>query len=145
MKTQRLQPPDLKIVAVEPAPGQWRQWFKSGSAWMFRTLLLGLIVGAIAYNQYALTSVVKMVEELKKGLLLKDAEIPIEQTLEKKGLKWRGDHILFDPVANVALGTEYLVYLANEFRGERQLRAAYQQGPARARHIRGGETYVSNP
>lgn len=63
----------------------------------------------------------------------------------KAGVPWKGDEILFDPVKNVELGTAYLAYLSQDFRGDKLLRAAYQSGPNWVRKNMKGELYARDP
>jgi soluble lytic murein transglycosylase len=60
------------------------------------------------------------------------------------GLPWRGEQTLFDPVANVRIGTAYLAELLDRFGSQELALAAYNIGPTRlARRLARGE--VRNP
>lgn len=60
------------------------------------------------------------------------------------GLPWRGRQTLFDPVANVRIGTAYLAELLDRFGSEELALAAYNIGPTRlARRLARGD--VRNP
>lgn len=78
---KRLQTPEYRIVMVQRE--RFREW-KTAGLWCFRLLLLSLIVGIFLYNQYALSSVMKTVEELKRSLLTTRAELPIKRMLEER-------------------------------------------------------------
>lgn len=211
MTKKRPKTPKHKVVMVHK--DRWRSLRVTG-VWFFRLALLFLAAGVFIYNQYALSSVRKTVEELKKSLLTTKAELPIKRMLdehaggrlteleririakwifskgvegvdpyftldlirrestfdpkarshkgalglmqilpstgrwlaEREGIAWAGEETLLDPLTNVQLGTAYLEHLAQEFKGERLLRAAYQSGPTRVREkiIKGGR-YARNP
>lgn len=52
-----------------------------------------------------------------------------EWMAKKVKMKWRGDKTLNDPVANIKLGTAYLAWLRERFKGQGQLYvAAYNMG-----------------
>jgi soluble lytic murein transglycosylase len=59
---------------------------------------------------------------------------------DRNGLPWRGERTLFDPEANVRIGTAYLAELLDRF-GSRELAlAAYNIGPTRlARRLARGD------
>ena len=51
---------------------------------------------------------------------------------ERIGVEWRGPDTLFDPIANVRLGTAYLRELADRYDGDVNVAlAAYNWGPGR--------------
>ena len=52
----------------------------------------------------------------------------------KAGVRWRGTGTLYDPVANIRIGTSYLAWLVQEFDGDIPLAlSAYNQGIGRVR------------
>lgn len=81
MAKRRLRTPAYRIVEVRR---DRLGWMKMGFLWSFRLLLLGLMLLVLIYNQYALSSAVKTVEELKRSLLLKETEYPIKKMLDER-------------------------------------------------------------
>jgi len=79
MTRKKLRAPAYKIVEIRR--DLWKP-VAVVSSWVFRLILLGLAVGILIYNQYALSTAVRGVEELKRSLLLNKAELPIKERLD---------------------------------------------------------------
>ena len=63
-----------------------------------------------------------------------------EEVAAKLGVRWTGPAMLFDPVTNVRLGTEYLRQLVERYQDIPTALAAYNWGPTRiGRKMRAGE------
>lgn len=71
--------PEFRIVVVRR--DLWKP-FRTTAGWLFRFLLIGIGVGVVVYNQYALSTAVGTVQELKRSLLLNKAELPIKKMLD---------------------------------------------------------------
>lgn len=79
MTQKKPKTPEYRIVEVKR---DCLKPVRTASAWLLRLLLLGLAVGILIYNQYALSSAVKAVNDLKRDLLLNQAEYPIKKMLD---------------------------------------------------------------
>jgi soluble lytic murein transglycosylase len=63
-----------------------------------------------------------------------------EEVADRLGIVWTGDSMLFDPVINVRLGSEYLRWLIERYDDVATGLAAYNWGPTRiARKMQRGE------
>src|SRR3989338_39542 len=78
---KRPKTPGFEIVVVKK---NRLQSLRTGVPWFFRVLVFFLVVGTMAHNQYALSSVKQMVSDLKKSLLMTEVEAPIKKLLDKE-------------------------------------------------------------
>jgi soluble lytic murein transglycosylase-like protein len=107
-----------------------------------RDLLLGVIRIESAFNNFARSD---------KGALGLMQVLPStgEQVARDLGIEWNGPRTLFDPVANVRIGSAYLAWLLARYGSVDRALAAYNYGPgAIDRRIAGGRPvpveYASN-
>jgi len=67
-----------------------------------------------------------------------------EELASRLGIAWRGPDTLFDPIANVKIGTAYLRELSDRYRHVPTALAAYNWGPGRIdRRLRRGDELPS--